>query len=75
MRGIAIILMVLGHSFLVYPIDIFHLPGYYEFHRWFYTFHMGMLFVVAGAVYSCKDYKTFITKKYTAYWFHMYFSM
>ena len=63
MRGIAIILMVLGHSFLVYPIDIFHLPGYYEFHRWFYTFHMGMLFVVAGAVYSCKDYKTFITKK------------
>lgn len=63
MRGIAIILMVLGHSFLIYPIDFFHEPGYYEFHRWFYTFHMGMLFLVAGAVYRCKDYKTFITKK------------
>ena len=63
MRGVAIILMVLGHSFLIYPIDIFNLPGYYEFHRWFYTFHMGMLFLVAGAVYSCKDYKSFISKK------------
>lgn len=63
MRGIAIILMVLGHSFLIYPIDFFHQPGYYEFHRWFYTFHMGLLFLVAGAVYSCKDYKSYISKK------------
>lgn len=62
-RGMAIILMVLGHSFLIYPIDFFHKPGYYEFHRWFYTFHMGALFFVAGAVYRCKDYLPFVWKK------------
>ena len=63
MRGVAITLMVLGHSFLIYPIDFFHDPVYFPFHRWFYTFHMGMLFVVAGMVYKCKDYKSFISKK------------
>lgn len=63
MRGIAIILMVLGHSFLIYPIDFFHQSGYYEVNRWIYTFHMGVLFLVAGAVYECKDYNSFIKKK------------
>lgn len=63
MRGIAITLMVLGHSFLVYPVDIFHMSGYHELHIWIYTFHMGMLFLVAGAVYKCRDYWQFFNKK------------
>ena len=62
-RGMAIILMVLGHSFLIYPIDFFHSPGYYEFNRWFYSFHMGALFFVAGAVYRCNGYLPFLWKK------------
>lgn len=63
MRGIGIFLMVFGHSFLIYPIDFFHQPGYYEFNRWIYTFHMELLFLVAGAVYHCSNYSKYINKK------------
>ena len=63
MRGIAAILMILGHSFIVYPVDISAVPWCHWTGHFIYTFHMELFFVLAGAVYHCSNYKAFIVKK------------
>ncbi len=62
-RGIAAILMILGHSFIVYPIDISSVSWCKALGHFIYTFHMEAFFVLAGAVYYCSDYDKFIKKK------------
>ena len=39
-RGIAGICMILGHSFIVYPIDISSVWWCHALHVWIYSFHM-----------------------------------
>lgn len=56
LRGLAAILMILGHSFIVYPIDISDIAWCSAIQYWIYTFHMELFFVVAGVVYKCLDY-------------------
>ena len=63
MRGIAAISMILGHSFIVYPIDISSVPWCHWTQQFIYTFHMELFFVIAGIVYKCNNYKTFMLKK------------
>ena len=63
LRGIAAILMILGHSFIVYPVDISTVPWCHWIGHFIYTFHMELFFVPAGAVYHCSNYKIFIGKK------------
>lgn len=63
LRGIAAILMILGHSFIVYPVDISQIPWCHYTGHFIYTFHMELFFVLAGAVYYCSDYKKFMVKK------------
>lgn len=63
LRGIAAILMILGHSFIVYPIDISNETCCSAIQHWIYTFHMELFFVVAGMVYRCTDYKRYILNK------------
>lgn len=63
LRGIAAALMILGHSFIVYPIDISDVPWCAAVGHFIYTFHMELFFVLAGAVYHCSTYGTFIKKK------------
>ena len=62
-RGFAAICMILGHSFIVYPIDISQVGWCRVLHEWIYSFHMELFFFLAGAVWYCKDYKTYIFKK------------
>lgn len=63
LRGLAAILMILGHSFIVYPVDISSVPWCHWTGHFIYTFHMELFFVLAGTVYHCSNYKYFISKK------------
>ena len=57
LRGIAAVLMVLGHSFIVYPINISEVPWCAAISHFIYTFHMELFFILAGVVYHCVCYK------------------
>lgn len=63
LRGLAATLMILGHSFIVYPIDISNVVWCKAIAHFIYTFHMELFFLLAGAVYHCSNYVGFITKK------------
>ena len=63
LRGTAAVLMVLGHSFIRYPVDISADPVCVALGHFIYTFHMELFFVLAGFVYKCRSYKQFIAKK------------
>lgn len=63
LRGTAAVLMVLGHSFIQYPVDISSEPVCAALGHFIYTFHMELFFVLAGFVYRCRSYKPFIIKK------------
>lgn len=63
LRGIATILMVLGHSFIVYPINISEVPWCAAISHFIYTFHMELFFILAGIVYHCVCYKEYLKKK------------
>ena len=63
LRGLAIILMITGHSFIVHPINIHDVPWCQSLCHWIYTFHMELFFLLAGCVYHCSDYKKYICKK------------
>ena len=64
LKGIAITLVVLGHSVIVYPInlhEIFWCKTIYDFVR---TMHMPLFFLVSGFCYSYRDnYAEYIWKK------------
>ncbi|MCM1048312.1 MAG: acyltransferase [Clostridiales bacterium] len=63
LRGLAAILMILGHSFIVYPVDISGVPWCKTIQHFIYTFHMELFFVLAGTVYKCENYRDYIVKK------------
>lgn len=63
LRGFAIVLMILGHSFIVHPIDIHNVPWCVSLHEWIYSFHMELFFLLCGAVYHCKSYIPYLKKK------------
>lgn len=63
LRGFAIILVVLGHSFITNPINIHDLSWGISLRHWIYTFHMELFFVLAGCVYQFSYYRSFIKKK------------
>ena len=64
LRGIAAALMILGHSFIVYPIDVSNVSWCVALSHFVYTFHMELFFVLAGVVYHCSNYKEFYYKKF-----------
>ena len=63
LRGVAIILMVVGHCILVYPINLHEILWCDLLYQWIYTFHMPLLFFVSGCVYKYGDFKSYISKK------------
>lgn len=63
LRGIAAVLMILGHSFIVYPVNIASVPWCAAIEHFIYTFHMELFFILAGYVYHCIGYKNYIRKK------------
>lgn len=63
LRGVAAALMILGHAFIVYPVNIAEVPWCAAIEHFIYTFHMELFFLLAGVVYSCRNYASFISKK------------
>lgn len=63
LRGMAIVLMITGHSILVHPIDFTAIPWCHTLHVWIYSFHMELFFLISGAVYYCADYRVYIRKR------------
>lgn len=63
LRGIAAVLMILGHSFIVYPINISQIPWCAAISHFIYTFHMELFFILSGYVYHCISYRSFMKKK------------
>ena len=64
LRGFAIFLVILGHSVLVFPVNM--LENYYcqLLHDLIYSFHMPLFFMIAGYCYSCRDYRSYVKRKF-----------
>lgn len=54
MRGIAIILVILGHAIIVYPIDLHEIPWCNALFTWLSSVHMPLFFLLAGFCYSLR---------------------
>ncbi|MDO4197481.1 MAG: acyltransferase family protein [Erysipelotrichaceae bacterium] len=55
LKGIAIFLVVLGHSIIVYPIDL-HQYDFCDFlYRWLSSVHMPLFFLISGFLFSYKQ--------------------
>lgn len=52
MRGIAIILVILGHAIIVYPINLHEIPWCNALFTWLSSVHMPLFFLLAGFCYS-----------------------
>ncbi|MBQ7955059.1 MAG: acyltransferase [Lachnospiraceae bacterium] len=63
LRGIAITLMIIGHSIIVYPIDISGNTACQIIHNFIYYFHMEFFFILAGMCESKKRYLDVVKKK------------
>lgn len=63
LRGIAVALMILGHSFIVYPTDISYVRWCAAVQHFIYTFHMDLFFLISGNCYHCVSYLLYIKKK------------
>lgn len=63
LRGLSAVLMILGHSFIIHPINISKVPWCFETQHLIYNFHMELFFLIAGAVYYCNNYSKFILGK------------
>ena len=46
LRGIAAVLMILGHSFIEYPVDISTVSWCHALGHFIYTFHMELFFLL-----------------------------
>ncbi len=63
LRGFAACMMILGHAFIQYPVNIQAVPWCYVTGHFIYTFHMELFFFLAGFVYRCRDYEQFARGK------------
>ena len=63
LRGLTVTLMIIGHSIIVYPIDISGDPVCQAIHNFIYYFHMEIFFVLAGMCESKKNYTDVIKRK------------
>ena len=55
--------MIIGHSIIVYPVDISHIPWCEGLHNFIYSFHMELLFLLSGFLYRRKEYGPYLKGK------------
>jgi len=66
LRGFAILLVVVGHSIIRFPLNIMDMPPYNTIYDYIYSFHVPLLFMISGLCYgfgSVISYKDFIKRK------------
>ena len=63
LKGFAMICMIIGHSIIVFPVDISHVPWCESLHNFIYSFHMELLFLLSGFLYKKKDIVPYLKGK------------
>lgn len=64
LKGIAIFLVILGHSIILYPIDLHQNERCLFLFNWVSSVHMELFFVISGFCFSYRgNYKGYILKK------------
>lgn len=64
LRGIAILLVLLGHSIIIVPINLLDIPWCKTLYRYIYYFHMPLFFILSGFFYNCNgNYGNFVIGK------------
>lgn len=63
LRGFAAFCVILGHSIIVYPVNLKEVAWCDILKSGIGVFHMPLFFLVAGLVYHCESYKPYIFKK------------
>ena len=61
LKGIAILLVLLGHSIIFMPINLMEITWCSILYKYIYIFHMPLFFIISGFLYNYKgDYKKYI---------------
>lgn len=64
LRGIAIFLVVLGHSIIVYPVNLHEIDLWRFIYNLINSVHLPLFFLISGFCFAYRgDYKTYIAKK------------
>ncbi len=64
LRGMAIVMVLLGHAIILFPIDLHKIPWCNDLFVAVSSVHMPLFFLISGACYSGdKSYETYIVKK------------
>lgn len=63
MKGIAILMVLIGHSIIVYPINLNNTWWCYYLHHFVSSTHMPLFFALSGFCFSFYNWKTHLTKK------------
>ena len=64
LRGFAIFLVILAHAIIFFPINLHENVYCQKVFIWIALVNMPLFFVIAGFCFSCKDYKTYLRKKF-----------
>lgn len=54
MRGFAAFLVVLGHSIIVFPVNLHEIPWCKYLYDTIYSFHMPLFFAISGYCFSMR---------------------
>lgn len=66
-KGVAILLVILGHSFIVFPINLHEIPWCYYTGNWIGSFHMPVFFLISGYLFSLstkKGYRSLVSSRF-----------
>ena len=63
LKGIAIFMVIFGHSIIIYPVDLTEIEWCSFLHQLVGTVHMPLFFAVSGFCFSFHDWKSYFKKK------------
>lgn len=61
LKGIAILLVLLGHSFILYPINLLDIPWCKSTFDVIYSFHMPLFFIISGLLFANSTHKEYLS--------------
>lgn len=59
LKGIAILLVLLGHSFILYPINLLDISWCKSTFDVIYSFHMPLFFIISGLLFANSTHKEY----------------
>ena len=64
LKGLAIALVMLGHSIIVYPINLNEIPWCGWLHQFVSSAHMALFFMISGFCFGFSNWKDYALKKF-----------